>query len=385
MKYGWLVWRNLWRRRTRTLLTILSVFVAFALFGLLSAIDRAFNAGSDVANVDRLMVINKISIIQPLPISYYERIRSLPGVQEVTHANWFGGYYQEPRNPFPQFPVDAASYLKVYPEIELLPEQVRAWLDNRVGAIVGRTLAERYGWRLGDRLPIQATIYPQQDGNRTWEFEIEGIFTSRDPAANDVVMLFHYDYFDEARQFGQGQVGWYILRVTDPARAAEVARTIDEMFANSPAETKTSTERAFAESFAKQFGDIGLIITGILTAVFFTILLVAGNTMAQSVRERIPELAVLKTIGFGDGTVLAMVLAEALLIVLIGGALGLGLAGILISGVAKTFATVLPGIILPSDSILLGVLYMVLVGLAAGLLPALEAWRLTIVQALGRR
>jgi len=385
VKYGWLVWRNLWRRRTRTLLTILSVFVAFALFGLLSAIDRAFNAGSDVANVDRLMVINKISIIQPLPISYYERIRSLPGVQEVTHANWFGGYYQEPRNPFPQFPVDAASYLKIYPEIELLPEQVRAWLDNRVGAIVGRTLAERYGWRLGDRLPIQATIYPQQDGNRTWEFEIEGIFTSRDPAANDVVMLFHYDYFDEARQFGQGQVGWYILRVTDPARAAEVARTIDEMFANSPAETKTSTERAFAESFAKQFGDIGLIITGILTAVFFTILLVAGNTMAQSVRERIPELAVLKTIGFGDGTVLAMVLAEALLIVLIGGALGLGLAGILISGVAKTFATVLPGIILPSDSILLGVLYMVLVGLAAGLLPALEAWRLTIVQALGRR
>jgi len=385
VKYGWLVWRNLWRRRTRTLLTILSVFVAFVLFGLLSAINRAFNAGTDIANVDRLVVINRISIIQPLPISYYERIRNLDGVKDVTHADWFGGYYQEPRNPFPQFPVDAASYLKVYPELELPPEQVRAWLGNRIGAIVGRTLAERYGWHLGDRVPIQATIYPQQGGNRTWEFEIEGIFTSSDPAANDVVMLFHYDYFDEARQFAHGQVGWYILRVTDPSRAAEVAETIDAMFANSPAETKTSTERAFAESFAKQFGDIGLIVTGILTAVFFTILLVAGNTMAQSVRERIPELAVLKTIGFGDGTVLAMVLAEALLIVLIGGVPGLGLAALLIGGIARAFATLLPGITLPADSILLGLMYMVLVGLAAGLLPALEAWRLSIVQALGRR
>ncbi len=385
MKYGWLVWRNLWRRRTRTLLTILSVFVAFVLFGLLSAINRAFNAGTDIANVDRLVVINRISIIQPLPISYYERIRNLDGVKDVTHADWFGGYYQEPRNPFPQFPVDAASYLKVYPELELPPEQVRAWLGNRIGAIVGRTLAERYGWHLGDRVPIQATIYPQQGGNRTWEFEIEGIFTSSDPAANDVVMLFHYDYFDEARQFAHGQVGWYILRVTDPSRAAEVAETIDAMFANSPAETKTSTERAFAESFAKQFGDIGLIVTGILTAVFFTILLVAGNTMAQSVRERIPELAVLKTIGFGDGTVLAMVLAEGLLIVLIGGVPGLGLAALLIGGIARAFATLLPGITLPADSILLGLMYMVLVGLAAGLLPALEAWRLSIVQALGRR
>jgi putative ABC transport system permease protein len=384
VKYLHLIWKNAWRKKIRTLLTILSVFVAFLLFSLLSAIGYAFKGGVDVADAERLIVIEKVSLINPLPMSYAARIASTPGVEAVTYATWFGGYYQEPKNQFGQFPVDPDGYMAMYPEFSMPPEQFDAWKKNRAGMAVGQELAEAFGWEVGDRIPIQATIWTRKDGGRTWEFDLEGIFSTDDPRGSTSLMLFHYDYFDEARTFGQGTVGWYILRVANGADPVQVANTIDAQFANSPAETETSTEAAFAESFTKQFGNIALIVTLIMGAVFFTLLLVSGNTMSQSVRERTSELAVLKTLGFADRSVLAIVLSESILIMLIGGLLGLGTGWVLVQGIAKEMGAFLPGVFLSPTALTAGILLMIAAGILAGIFPALNAMRLSIIDALSR-
>ena len=384
MKYLGLIWKSAWRKKIRTSLTILSVFVAFLLFALLSAIAYAFKGGADVADAERLIVVDKISLINPLPLAYRNRIASTPGVESVTHASWFGGFYQDPRNQFAQFPTDPREYFALYPELNMPEEQLDAWARNRTGAVVGQELADTYGWKVGDRIPIQATIWTRADGGRTWEFDLEGIFSTDDPRGSTAFMMFQYDYFEEARAFAKGTVGWYILRVARGANPIEVANTLDAQFANSPNETKTSTEQAFAQSFAKQFGNIALIVTLVLGAVFFTLLLVSGNTMSQSVRERISELAVLKTLGFGDRSVLAIVLSESVLIMLIGGLLGIGVGWVLVQGVAKVAGAFLPGIFLSPESILAGIGLMLAAGVVAGVFPALKAMRLSIVDALAR-
>jgi putative ABC transport system permease protein len=384
MKFIGLIWKNAWRKKIRTSLTVLSVLVAFLLFALLSAISYAFRAGADVAAAERLIVIHKISLINPLPISYENRIASTPGVESVTHASWFGGYYQDPKNQFAQFPADAKAYFKMYPELNIPAEQLENWARNRSGAVVGVELAETYGWKIGDRIPIQATIWTKADGGRTWEFELDGIFSTDDPRGSTAFMMFNYDYFEEARAFGKGTVGWYILRVAPGANPIEVAKAIDEQFANSPNETETSTEAAFAASFTKQFGNIALIVSLILGAVFFTLLLVSGNTMSQSVRERISELAVLKTLGFRDRSVLGIVLSESVLIMLIGGLLGLGLGWVVVKGLAKQMGAFLPGIYLSPEAMLTAFALMIGTGIVAGIFPAIKAMRLTIVDALAR-
>ena len=384
MKYFGLVWRNAWRKKIRTALTILSVFVAFLLFALLSAFNHAFNLGDEVADAERLITIDKISLINLLPIAYQNRIASTEGVHSVTHATWFGGYYQDPRNQFAQFPVDPHEYVAMYPEMKLPEEQFEAWTKNRTGAIVGQSLAETYGWQVGDRIPIQATIWTRSDGARTWEFDIEGIYTTDDPRGNTATLLFQYDYFDEARQFGQGLVGWYILRVEPGADPVQVRKAVDLQFENSRNQTETSTEAAFAQSFAKQYGNITLIVMLVLGAVFFTLLLVSGNTMSQSVRERINELAVLKTLGFADGTVLGVVLSESILIMLIGGVLGIGIGWVVVQGVAQNAGAFLPGIYLSPSAMLTAIGLMVAAGIVAGIFPALKAMRLSIIDALAR-
>ena len=384
MKYFRLIWKNVWRKKIRTSLTILSVLVAFLLFALLSALGYAFRGGVDVANAERLIVIHKVSLINPLPMSYLNRIAATEGVESVTHATWFGGYYQEPRNQFGQFPVNPQSYFAMYPEFDIPDEQFEAFQRNRTGAVVGQELAETYGWKIGDRVPIQATIWSRVDGGRTWEFDIEGIFSNEDPRSSTAVMLFQYDYFEEARSFGKGTAGWYVLRVEKGADPVQVANAIDLQFANSPNETKTSTEAAFAQSFTKQFGNIALIVTLILGAVFFTLLLVSGNTMSQSVRERISELAVLKTLGFGDRAVLGIVLSESILIMLMGGLVGLGIGWVLVQGLGRNLGAFLPGIYLSPGAIVGGVALMVGAGILAGLFPALKAMRLSIIDALAR-
>ena len=384
MKYFGLVWRNVWRKKIRTSLTILSVFVAFLLFALLSAISYAFKGGEDVADAERLVVIDKVSLINSLPMAYLNRIASTENVQSVTHASWFGGYYQEPRNQFGQFPTDPESYFSMYPELNMPPEQFEAWAKNRTGAVIGREIAENYGIEVGDRIPLQATIWTKADGGRTWEFDIEGIFSTDDPRGSSAFMLFHYDYFDEARAFGNGSVGWYVLRVKPGADPVQVANAIDAQFANSPSETETSTEAAFAQSFAKQFGNIALIVTLILGAVFFTLLLVSGNTMSQSVRERISELAVLKTLGFSNRSVLGIVLSESILIMLMGGLLGLGIGWLIVQGVSKAMGAFLPGVFLSPGAMLTAVAVMLSAGVVAGIFPALKAMRLSIVDALAK-
>ncbi len=384
MKYFGLVWSNVWRKKVRTLLTMLSVFVAFLLFALLSAIGTAFQSGENVADAERLIVIDKVSLINPLPIAYKRRIEAMDGVEQVTFAVWFGGYYQDPRNQFGQFPTDPYEYFSMYPELDLPPEQLEAFAENRTGAVIGDEIAEQFGLEVGDRMPMQATIWTKADGGRTWEFDIEGIFTTDDPGRSTLFMLFNYDYFEEARAFGKGTVGWYILRVEPGADPVAVANAIDLEFANSPNETDTSTEAAFAQSFAKQFGNIALIVTLILGAVFFTLLLVSGNTMSQSVHERIGELAVLKTLGFSDRAVLGIVLSESILIMAIGGGLGLVLGWLSVQGAADALGAFLPGIYLSPESLLTAVGIMIAAGVAAGIFPALMAMRLSIIDALAR-
>lgn len=384
MKYLGLIWRNAWRKKIRTSLTILSVLVAFLLYALLSAIGYAFRSGQDVAAAERLIVIHKISLINPLPISYQSRIASTPGVEAVTHASWFGGFYQEPANQFAQFPVVPEEYMAMYPELIIDPAQLEAWSNNRTGMAVGHELATQFGWSVGDRIPIQATIWTKADGGRTWEFDLEAIIRSSDPRGSSAFMLFNYDYFEEARAFGKGTAGWYILRVAKDANPVEIAAAIDAQFANSANETETSTEAAFAASFAKQFGNIALIVQLILGAVFFTLLLVAGNTMSQSVRERISELAVLKTLGFSDRSVLGIVLSESMLIMLMGGLLGLGLGWVVVGGMAQQMGAFLPGIYLTPQAMLIAVSMMAGAGILAGVFPAVKAMRLSIVDALAR-
>ena len=382
MKYLPLVWKNLWRRKIRTTFTLLSIFVAFLLFGLLMTIRMAFTFGVDIAGADRLVLIHKVSLIMPLPVSYEPRLQTVPGVELATHNTWFGAYYQDPSNFFANIAVDPVPFLKIYPEYKLPPDQMQAWLEDRQGVIVGKDLAERFGWKLGQRVPLTATIWQPKAGGQTWEFNIRGIYDGGD-GVDKTQFFFRYDYLDENRTAGQGLVGWYIVKIADPAKAVALSHTFDEMFANSSAETKTTTEKGFVEGFAKQMGDIGAIMIAILTAVLFTMLLIAASTMAQSVRERTNELAVLKTLGFSGGLILTLVLAESLFIGLVGGGLGLGLAWLVVQGGDPT-GGMLPIFVLPSRDVALGVGLMVLMGFLAGIMPAVGAMQLRITDALRR-
>lgn len=383
MKYFYLIFSSLGRKKMRTGLTILSIMVAFLLFGYLAAIRQAFDAGVEVAGADRLIVRHKVSIIQLLPQSYEAKIEQIDGVDNAAHSTWFGGIYQEPKNFFAQIPVVPEELFDMYPEFVISDEQKAAWLATRSGALVGRGTMERFGWKVGDRIPINATIWGKKDGGRTWEFDIVAVYDGAEKGTDTSQFFFRYDFFDETRANGQGLVGWYTVRVTDPERAAEVAAAIDAEFANSAQETKTEPEGAFIQGFANQIGNIGFIITSIMSAVFFTILLVAGNTMAYTVRERTSELAVLKAIGFTDRGVLALVLGESLAITLVGGALGLGLAWLLVSMGDPTDGS-FPVFYLPISSLLLGLMLIAGMAFVAGILPALQAQRLQIADALRR-
>lgn len=383
MKYFHLIWSNLKRKKLRTLLTLLSILVAFVLFGFLSAIKQALAGGVTLAGQNRLWVRHKVSIIQTLPEFYKARIERISGVALATHQTWFGGIYQDPKNFFPQMPVVPEEFLDMYPEFTLSPEERQAWFRTRTGAIVGRKLADRFHWKVGDRIPILSSIYGRTDGSSLWEFDIVGIYDGKEQNTDTTQLFFHYDYFEEARRWNKGQVGWYIVRVKDPAEAAEVAKRVDAEFENSTAETKAEPEGAFLQGWANQIGDITLITATILSAVFFTILLVAGNTMAQAVRERTGELGVLKAMGFTNAQVLSLVLAESCILAILGGGLGLGLACLIISRGDPT-GGMLPLFFFPALDVVLGAALCLALGLVAGIFPALQAMRLRVADALRR-
>ncbi len=382
MKFAHLIWGNLKRKKLRTSLTLLTILVAFVLFGLLCAIKQALVGSVALAGADRLIVRHKVSIIQLLPVTYKARMERIPGVALAVHQTWFGGIYQDPKNFFMQCPVEPVEFMAMFPEFILAPEQMKAWQQTRTGAIVGRNTAERFHWKIGDKVPLLSPIW----GRKTWEFDIVGIFDGRDKGTDTTGMWFRYDYFDEYRQqqnWGRGLVGWYTIRVKDPAQAAEVAKRVDQEFENSSAETKTEPEGAFVQAWANQIGNIALIVASILAAVFFTILLVTGSTMSQAVRERIGELGVLKAIGFTNGQLLGLVLAESCLLAILGGGLGLGFAWLLISRGDPT-GGLLPMFHLSTGDLLVGVGISIALGVLTGIFPALQAMRLRVADALRR-
>jgi putative ABC transport system permease protein len=384
VKYLPLIFGALFRRKTRTIFTLLSVLAAFLLFGLLDSVRAAFaNASNDVAGVDRLIVFSKISFTLELPKSLLERIAAVPGVAQVTYANWFGGIYQDPKNFFANEAV-AANFLDLYPEWHLPAAQRETFRATRTGAVVGQQLADRFHWKIGDKIPLQATIFPQKSGSNAWTLDLVGIYHVADAnlKGQENLMFFNWDYFDESRAFGNGEVGWYIVKLADREAAGRVAQAIDALSANSDHETKTQTEQASRTNFVSQFGDIGLIVGAIMSAVFFTLVLLTGNTMAQAVRERIPELAVLKTIGFSNRSILLLVLAESVSLLVLGGALGLALAGIAVHALTVSFGGALPMLPVAGHAWLRGISLMLLIGLIVGALPARRGMRLRIVDAL---
>jgi putative ABC transport system permease protein len=383
MKFLPLVWAGLKRKKLRTALTFLSIFIAFMLFAFLGALKEALSGGVSMAGLDRLIVRHKISLIQTLPENYKAKIQAVDGVAAVCHQTWFGGVYQDPKNFFPNMPVEPGEFCGMFPEFVLKDEAKQAWLGSRTGAIVGRATADRFNWKIGDRVPIRSPIWGQPAGQSQWEFDIVGIYDGAKKGTDTSQFFFRYDYFEEARQREKGQVGWYTVRIENPDRAAEIAAKIDAEFANSAYETKTEPEGAFAQGFAQQIGDIGSIVMAVVGAVFFTILLVAGNTMAQSVRERTEELGVLKAIGFANSLVLSIILLESCCIAIAGGFCGLATAWLIIAS-GNPIPSLLPVFFLPAASLVNGGLLAVALGIIAGALPAWQAMRLRISEALRR-
>jgi putative ABC transport system permease protein len=384
MKYFPLIWATLWRKKTRTIFTLLSVVVAFLLFGMLETVDYAFShPGNGVTGADKLVTTNKYSITLSLPFSDAQQIRSVPGVAEVSWISWFGGYFQESKNFVFAAPVDTDSYFSLHKgEFVVSDEEMQAYRNTRTGALVNSALMKKFGWKVGDKVPLHSTIWThKKDGSLDWTFDVVGSFSVKDPtqaSQQAQTLLFHYELFDEGRSFGKGTVGWFEERVSDPSQASAISNRIDALFANSSNETKTQPANDFTMAFIKQFGDIGFVLRAILGAVFFTLLFLTGNTMMQSVRERIPELAVLKTLGFGDGQVLGLVLAESLLLCVTAALIGLALS----YAALPIIKLGLQGMELSSNPLIPGVGAAVLLALIVGLPPALRAMRLNIVDAL---
>ncbi|HUS24790.1 MAG TPA: FtsX-like permease family protein [Candidatus Binatia bacterium] len=386
MKFFPLVWAMLWRKRARTILTLLSLIVAFLLLGLLQAADVLFNGGA-ISNSGRVLITQaRVSFTSPLPLRIHTQLEAVPGVEAVSWSQFFGGIYQDPRNFFPQFAVVPERWLNVFRECALPPAQLQAWNGSRTAAVAGKELVERFHWKLGDRIPLTSQIWPQKDGSRVWAFDLVGILDDVPGQTCGRLgnMYLRYDYLDEARQFGQGAAGVYALRIADPARAEEIEQAVDAMFENSPDETKTQTERDFSLNFVRQVGDLGKILHWIMGAVFFTILMLTGNTMRQAVQERVPELAVLKTLGLTDGAVLGLVLAESLLLCVLGGLSGMVLA----SGVMRVLAHLplqFPPMHADAAVWAFAAASMLALGFVVGALPAWRAQRLSIVDALADR
>ena len=388
MKYMHLIWASLFRRKTRTILTLVSIVAAFLLFGLLDAVRTSFEqAGQSANGAQRLQTGSRLSFIQALPQSLGARIQQVPGVKAVTYANWFGGAYQDPHNQIFSFAV-APNYLDLYPEMSVSDAERKAFADTRTGVLVGEGLMQRFHWKVGERVPMQSTIFPDRSGSKNWVFDISGVIHSADKKGAgffDQLMLLHWSYFDDTTPYNRGQAGWYVTRVTDVNQADAVAKAIDALSANSDHETRTQTEQAATASWVKQFANVGLIVTSVMGAVFFTLMLLAGNTMMQTVRERTDELAVLKTIGFSSTSMLTMVLAESVLLLVLGGVIGILLAEPLIPAISKASR----GMVAPSPVSLgswgEGLALMLLIALLVGALPAWRAMRLNIVDALARR
>ncbi|WP_315833674.1 ABC transporter permease [Bradyrhizobium prioriisuperbiae] len=380
-----LIRKNLFRRKLRAILMIVSILVAFMIFGVLTGFYRAFTSGEDQAAADRMITVNKINFTQPMPIAYFNRVKAVEGVKQVTFANWFGGYYQDPKNFLMTLAVEPASYFSLYSrEFILPPDQLQAFIRERTSAVVGEKMAEKWGWKVGDRVPISSNIFTQKNGGQSWDVTIAGIVKAGTEQVDTNFMLFQYAYFDETRTIAKDTIGWLILQTNAPADNDRVAKTIDAMFANSSAETSTDTEKAFGKAFAAQFGNIALIVLLVVGAAFVTILMIVGNTMALTIRERTREIGVLKTLGFPGPRILKLVLGESVLLALLGGIPGLVIAALIARTLRNSVANMAPSFAVSPEIALLGLVLMLALGLITGIIPALNAMRLKIAAALGR-
>ena len=385
MKYLHLVWAALGRRKVRTGLTLLSILVAFLLFGLLESVNSVFGeAGNTVGSAHRLITVARTGLFSPMPVSLKAQIRTVPGVEAVTGYSFFGGTYQNPKQVIGSMFAVGHNFFDLYPEFKIAPAALQKFDTTQTGAIVGAALAKRYHWKIGDQIPIKAMIYPRKGGSYTWTFDLVGIYHARSPFQEQDFLL-RMRYFNEAAAFGNNRVGLFVEKIADPQQAGRVAAAIDALSANSGHATKTQSDSAFAVDFLSQFVDIGLIMHAIMGAVFFTLMLLTGNTMAQAVRERTPELAVLKTLGFSNGAVLSLVLGESVVLVLAGGALGLAAAALAVHLLQGQVGSSLPMMPVGGAIWLRGAILMVLIGMLVGALPARRGMRLRIVDALAGR
>jgi len=382
MKYLPLFWANLRRKPLRTTLTFASVVVAFLLFGLLEAVNYALTGGANLAGQDRLVTQHHVSIILSLPGYYLTRIRTIDGVRSATSENWFGGVFQDDRNQITAYAVDHESFFDVYPEFAPPEAQLKTWLTTRTSVVVGSGLAKQFGWKVGDRFPLRSNFARNREGSDTWDVDIAGIYDIKD--GDNSNLFLRYDYFNEARTFDRDSIGWVVLRLADPSRGPAISKEIDALFANSSAETKTTTESAFLQGFANQMGNVGAIVSAVAAAVFFTMLLVTANAMAQSVRERVREIAVMRTIGFSNGGIVALVLLEGLAITVLGGALGLWSGDAVARSIGASLGQFLPLMFMPPNAFVIGALLAVGLGALSCALPCAQIWRLEIVEQLRR-
>lgn len=379
-----LIRKNLFRKRIRAALLMMSILIAFLIFGVLAAFNRTLDAAIDVAAADRLITLNKINFTVTMPFAYLERIRSVEGVELAAHANWFGGYYQQPQNVIQVFATDIPAYLAVYDELIVTQGSLEQALENRQCLVIGVDLLMQQGWELGQRVPIQSNIFQRGDGSRTWEFDLCAVIDGDRPEVQANHALMHYEYFNEDLTFGRDQIGWVLVRTFNTDNNAAVAERIDALFANSPVQTETATEAAFGRQFLDAFGNIGLILQLVVGAAFVLILIIVGTTMATAINERTREIAVLKTLGFQSGRIFRQVLSESVLLSVVGGGVGLLLAWGIIAGLRPVIEVYLPGLAVTGPIALAGLGLMLGFGLLTGILPAMNAMRLKIVDALAK-
>lgn len=379
----YLVFKNLTRKPLRLFLTLLATFIAFLIFGTITAFQVALESGVELSADDRLVAVNKINFTQPLPISYVNRVKAIEGVAGVVHMNWFGGYYQEPRQQVLTFAVDQESFLDVYDEVIVTPEEAATWKSTRQGIIVGESIAEIHGWKKGDRIPLSSNIFSQDDGSSTWEFDVIAVYKGADTQTDTNSVYIHYKYFNETQSFGGNFIGWMGIRTQSPDLNEQVIKAIDDQFTNTPFETETVPEKVFNQAFIAQAGNIALILGSIVAAAFFIILVIVGNSMVLAIRERTSEIGVLKTLGFKSERIFAMVLGESMLLAIIGGGLGI-LVSTLIIFMINSIPTPLPTMVMDDRVLIQAVLYIVGLGLITGIIPAINALRLNIITALSR-
>ena len=383
MSDAYLIFKNLVRNPLRLFLTVFATSIAFLVYGLLMSFQSALDSGVELSADDRLVTVNKINFTQPLPISYVNKVRGIDNIVGLTHLNWFGGYYQDPQKQLVMMAVDPESFLDVYDELVITAEERKQWLSNRQGLIAGESIADANGWKVGDRIPVNSNIFSQRDGRTDWDFDVSAIYTGTDPQTDTNSVYFHYKYFNETQSFGGDFVGWLGVRTASPEANERVINEIDDMFANTPFETETVPEKAFSKAFLEQIGNLGLILRSVVLAAFFIILVIVGNSMVLSIRERTREIGVMKTLGFTSPRVFAMVLAESVLLALIGGVLGLIAASLLVN-VVNNLPIQLPALILDVEIVTKASLIMLGLGLVTGIIPAVTAMRLSVVSALAR-